>query len=158
MKTETTEIKIYIDTGADISRLEKMIPSNIKFYQFPYDSDHRPKKRPLLAEPSELQIQDGYIDLIDLNELSNVSLGDCEGSFHFSKIEAIIGKGPQNRRDVLHFDSAYKTGCKIFLTSDKKDICSKKEALEALTGIKTLNPSLELDLIVLTIKNLTEKI
>jgi hypothetical protein len=30
--------------------------------------------------------------------------------------------------------------------------------LEALTGIKTLNPSLELDLIVLTIKNLTEKI
>ncbi|NDD59125.1 MAG: hypothetical protein EBZ47_07755 [Chlamydiae bacterium] len=49
-------------------------------------------------------------------------------------MEAIIGS--ENRRDVLHFDSAYKTACKLFLTSDKGDIWFKRDALESLTGIK----------------------
>lgn len=60
-------------------------------------------------------------------EFSEITWGDFKGSTLHPEIEAIIGIGPQSRRDVLHFDSAHKTACKIFLTSDKGDIWSKRE-------------------------------
>jgi hypothetical protein len=46
----------------------------------------------------------------------------------------IIGRG--NPEDILHVDSAYKSGCRIFLTSDKTDIYSKKSELELICGFK----------------------
>jgi hypothetical protein len=68
-----------------------------------------------------------------------------EGSALHPEIEAIIGIGPESRRDVLHFDSAHKTACKIFLTSDKGNIWSKRAELEALTGIKIFHTPFEFE-------------
>lgn len=123
-------VKIYCDSGADISKLKKI--ACCKFYQFPYDSPHRPKKPFLLAVPSAAQWQDCHCFW---DELKEITFDDFEGSDLYSEIEGIIGD--ENRRDVLHFDSAYKTECKIFLTSDKGDIWSNRSLLEERTGIKT---------------------
>lgn len=38
--------------------------------------------------------------------------------------------------DAKHLDSAYKTGCSLFLTGDKGDIVAKKLALKDLLGIR----------------------
>gem|GEM_PF-5544772 len=104
-------ISIYCDTGADISKMKAF--TWCKFYQFPYDSPDRPKKPLLLAQPSAAQWRDCHAAW---KEFTEITWGDFAGSSLYLDVEAIIGKGPENRRDVLHFDSAYKTGCKIFLT------------------------------------------
>ncbi|HAB99100.1 MAG TPA: hypothetical protein DCE71_04690 [Parachlamydiales bacterium] len=127
-----TKIRIYLDSGADISKLKSIAP-RCDFYQIPYDSPDRPKKKPLLAVPSECQCRDWHVSW----EESTPAWGDMTGSALHSEIEAIIGGS--NRRDVLHFDTAYKTECLIFLTSDKGDIWSKRALLENLTGIKVLH-------------------
>lgn len=140
MNMQNEKIKIYTDTGADISKLKKKVASYCEFYQFPYDSPDRPKKTFLLAKPSDAQWQDCH-PLWD--EFSDITWDDFQGSPLYPEIKALIGIGPENRRDVLHFDSAYKTDCKVFLTSDKGDIWSKRAALEALTGIKIFCTSIE---------------
>ena len=43
--------------------------------------------------------------------------------------------GPANKQDARHLDSAITTGCIAFLTSDRDDIASKKEALLASFGL-----------------------
>jgi hypothetical protein len=134
-----TKIQIYCDSGADISKL-KYISTQWKFYQFPYDSPDSPKKPLILAKPSEAQWRDCHLAWL---ELSDYTWSDFSGSPFYPQIEAIIGTGPEHRRDILHFDSAYKTECQIFLTSDKGHIWSKREVLELLTGIRTFYTPLE---------------
>lgn len=133
------KVRIYCDSGADISKLKSI--SCCEFYQFPYDSPHRPKKPLLLAKPSEAQWIDCHPSWM---EFSGITWADFIGSALHPQIEAIIGSGPESRRDVLHFDSAYKTECTIFLTSDKGDIWSKRDVLESLTGIKIFHTPFEL--------------
>jgi len=69
------------------------------------------------------------------------SLANYTGSEHFGEILAILGR--ENRRDALHVDSAYKSGCGAFVTTDS-DILTHKEKLLALLGIRFLDPSVEL--------------
>lgn len=134
------KIRIYCDSGADISKL-KSIASQLELFQFPYDSPHRPRKPLSLAQPSAAQWNDCHAAW---EEFSEITWNDFKGSSLHPQIETIIGTGPENRRDVLHFDSAYKTKCTVFLTSDKGDIWSKRTALESLTGIKTFCTPFEL--------------
>ncbi len=136
------KVRIYCDSGADISKL-KNVEVQCEFYQFPYDSPDRPKKPLLLAKPSEAQWRDCHAAWM---EFSEITWDDFKGSPLHLQIETIIG--PDNRRDVLHFDSAYKSECSIFLTSDKGDIWSKRTILEALTGIKTFCTPLELQAVL----------
>ncbi|MBS0615476.1 MAG: hypothetical protein JSR58_02870 [Verrucomicrobia bacterium] len=148
------KIRIYCDTGADISKLKTTVPQ-CEFYQFPYDSPDRPKKPLLLAMPSGAQWRDCHAAW---EEFSEVTWDDFKESDLYHQIKAVIGIGPENRRDVLHFDSAYKTGCQIFLTSDKGHIWLKKIALESITKIKTFCTPFELKEILehLTSLNLAE--
>ena len=136
-----TKIQIYCDSGADISKL-KNVALWCEFYQFPYDSPDRPKKPLLLAKPSAAQWRYRHAAWKEFHE---ITWDDFKGSSLHPQIEAIMGIGPEKRRDVLHFDSAYKTGCKLFLTSDKGDIWSKRAALESLTGIKSFFTAFELE-------------
>jgi hypothetical protein len=131
-------VKIYCDSGADISSLKEF--SHCEFYQFPYGSEHRPKKKFKLAKPSKTQWRDMHIPW---NELNNVTWNDFSESDIFLQIMNIIGKS--NRRDVLHIDSAYKTGCQIFLTSDKGDIISKRTEIESLCSIKIFHSPSEIE-------------
>jgi hypothetical protein len=50
---------------------------------------------------------------------------------------SILGEG--NRRDALHVDSAFKSGCKIFVTCDN-GILSKRSELQSLLDIPFFNP------------------
>lgn len=144
MDSDSPYVSIYCDTGADISKMKTF--TYCKFYQFPYDSPDRPKKPPLLlAKPSAAQWRDCHAPW---KEFTKITLKDFVGSSLYPEIEAVIGKGPENRRDVLHFDSAYKTGCKIFLTSDKGDIWSKRNEQEVLSGIKTFHPYFESEALI----------
>ncbi len=135
------KIKIYCDSGADLSKLKK-ISKYCEFYQFPYDSTDRPKKPLLLAKPSKAQWRDSHAPWL---EYSEITWDDFKESPLHPEIEAIIGIGSENRSDVLHFDSAIKTACQVFLTSDKGDISSKRAELESLTGIKIFHTPSEIE-------------
>ena len=135
------KVKIYCDSGADISKIRSI--EHCELYQFPYDSPYRPKKPLLLAKPSAAQWRDCHAAWM---EFSEITWADFCGSNLHSQMEAIISS--ENRRDVLHFDSAYKTACKLFLTSDKGDIWSKRDALESLTGIKIFHTPFEIERVV----------
>lgn len=125
------KVKIYVDTGADISFL-KSYYDVILFLTFPYDSEHRRQKPPKLnlAVPSAARLNDCHVPWDDCHH----TWDDFEGSPIHPCITEIIGA--TNRRDVLHVDSAHKEGVDIFLTSDKKDIWQHRSRLEPVVGFK----------------------
>lgn len=131
MKTQNPKIKIYIDTGADISFLKPLF-DHCEFFSLPYDSNDRRKKRPRVRVPcpSEAQLNDCHIRWDEADFTSD----DFSGSFVYPQLQKIIG--PDNRRDILHLDSAHKMGADIFLTSDKDDILSKRNQLEQIICYK----------------------
>ncbi len=43
--------------------------------------------------------------------------------------------GPSNRRDALHVDSAHKSECRAFVTTDS-DILIHRKRLESLLGVR----------------------
>ena len=73
---------------------------------------------------------------VSLEEL-DFAWSDFSGSVHFETILAVLG--PVNRRDALHVDSAFKTGCRIFVTRDT-GILSQRNELESLLGIRFFDP------------------
>jgi|GEM_PF-5448683 len=60
------------------------------------------------------------------------------GSKIYEDIKNTIGS--QNRRDVLHVDSAYKERSDVFLTEDR-DILRVRNDLEKICGFKIFNTS-----------------
>lgn len=121
-------IKIYCDSGADIGAL-KPFADLIVLYQYPYDSKHRNKK----MEIEGLPILNWQYANTTWEE-SKVTWEYCKRSEIYDSIATIVGK--LNDKDILHLDSAYKSGCCVFLTSDKKDISSKKLDLEPICKFK----------------------
>jgi hypothetical protein len=65
-------------------------------------------------------------------------IGEMVESDKHVEIEKIVGRG--NRRDILHIDSAYRTGCRCFFTRDRGDILSRRSELESLLGIQFFHP------------------
>jgi hypothetical protein len=123
-------IKIYWDTGANIKFLKEHYGC-CDFLQYPYDSSDRPKNKKMsLARPSNLPWKYAHSTW----EESTFTWDECVGSELYSQITNVVGKS--NERDILHIDSAYKSGCHIFLTSDKGDIWSKRADLEKICNLK----------------------
>ena len=127
------KIKIYCDTGASIKFLKEHY-GFCEFFQYPYDSPDRPKNKKMsLAKPSNLRLKYAHSTWKESTFIWN----ECVGSDLYSQITNIIGKS--NETDILHVDSAYKSGCLVFLTSDKRDIWSKRADLERLCTFKIFN-------------------
>jgi hypothetical protein len=124
------KMRVYFDTGAITRELRAFERAGrIDILHFPYDQPP-PKKRHTLAQPSAANPE-------DLNlEPGKLAFKPDEfvGSGKFANIESIIGR--ENRRDVIHVDSAYKDHCQCFITSDRGDILAKRDRLEALLGIR----------------------
>ncbi len=59
-------------------------------------------------------------------------------SVKHTEIERIVGR--DNRRDVLHIDSAYKSCCACFFTRDRSDIIANRTELETLLGLRFFHP------------------
>ena len=100
---------------------------------FPYDPDARTPHISPTALPSEAQYRDLNLAYDELT----CRYDDFQGSEHLERIRQIIG--PQHRRDALHIDSAYKSGCKALVTRDS-DILSHREELRRLLGLHIFNP------------------
>jgi hypothetical protein len=65
---------------------------------------------------------------------STISTDDCYFSERYEEILKVIGAS--NKHDALHLDSAYKSGVRAFLTSDKDDIVQHRATLEPLLGLR----------------------
>lgn len=129
------KIKIYCDTGASISFL-KGYKETIEFIQFPHDSRDRPKRVNMsVAKPSACRWSQANITYQE----ATFQFFDCAKSNIYSELEKLIGK--HNETDVLHLDSAYKANAHIFLTSDKRDIWTKRSILEPICGFKIYYPA-----------------
>lgn len=127
-------VKIYCEHSALTSKLRALQrEGRISLVYFPYDPNARTPHISPTALPSAAQ----YRDLnLTYDELS-CRYDDFHGSELFQQILEIIG--PQNRRDVLHVDSAYKSKCKALITRDT-DILKHRTKLREFLGILIINP------------------
>ena len=112
----------------------------ISVHQLKYEN--RSRRISKGAIPSDLKYDDPinytYDELGTTEGLSTLTYDELGGvNSSFIQIQEIIG--PQHRTDAQHFDSAHMSGCKVFLTSDKGDIWSKRGPLYALTGIRVFH-------------------
>lgn len=109
---------------------------SLELCHFPYDPDSRSGKLPQRPVPSGATINDLNMPIAELPG----TIGDYASSPKFSDILAIIGS--EHRRDALHLDSAYKSGCAAFLTRDS-DILNHRVPLQHLLELQILNPDVD---------------
>lgn len=124
-------IKVYCDNGVFnkiLRALEKQGMAEV--VMFPYENRNR--KARATGLPSNVQFRD--LDNLDRWDDLPGTFGDYTGSDKYASIKEIVSR--QHRRDVLHLDSAYKSGCSCLFTSDKDDIYASREALFELLDIK----------------------
>ncbi len=127
-----TMIKIYCEDGSmtkDLKSLGK--EENVTLISFPFEN--RNKCTTDATKPSRLTCDSTFFTA----DNNKVKISDTVESDKYDQIKQIIGK--QNLYDVRHFDTAYKEGCQIFVTPDKKDIVSKANELYELTGIRVFH-------------------
>jgi hypothetical protein len=126
--------KIYCEHGALTPRIKALGRSgSVELVHFPYDPKSHTTKIPDIGVPSAAQIKDLNLPIEDLPG----QITDYSGSEHLDEVLSIIG-GP-NRRDALHVDHAYKSGCSAFVTGDHHILDHKRE-LEDLLGIRFFDP------------------
>jgi hypothetical protein len=127
-------VKVYAEHGALNQAIRRMQDAGrIELLHFPYDPDSRSKAIPGTAAPSAARIDDLHLPIGALPG----KISDYEGSPHYPTILGILGA--QNRRDALHVDSAFKSGCRALLTRDS-DILTHRDRLEAVLGIRFFHP------------------
>ena len=128
-----TPPKVYCEHGAlrtELYELQKI--GQINLVLFPYEEKVKRIKEP--GVPSEA----AWSEMNFSWENSPGSWEDYKGSTKYVQIQEIIGR--ENKRDVKHLDSAFKSNCQAFLTRDKGDILSKKNELEEILKMKFFHP------------------
>ena len=131
---------VYCDTGGYRKELKKY-GKNISLIMFEYENPNKNTSDNCLPS-SNLT----YNDLKDSPaKIGDLTFDDFTSSDKQDQIEQIVGK--QNKKDIFHLDSAYKSKCDIFLTSDNDDIYSNKEELEKLLNFKIFLSTKQLSLI-----------
>ena|SRR5437867_2763819 len=127
-------LKVYCDTGAfrvELTALER--EGKVRIFQFKYENKNkriRHKAAPSRPNWEELNYTWNELDSLTWDDLGKTS--DKRQA-----IEALLG--PNNIRDAKHLDSAYMEGCRVFLTSDKGDIVSRRGELVSLLGIEVFH-------------------
>ena len=130
------DMKVYCENGALTSGLKALQKSGaITLVNFPHDPNSWARSISPTAAPSASQYRDIVLPTKVPLYCTYDELG--VGSELYATILAIVGAS--NRRDALHVDSAYKTGCRAFITADN-DILAHREELESLLGIVFLYP------------------
>lgn len=124
-------IKVYCDTGAFRKELKSI--QQVEVIVFPYENRNRKTKS--TGIPSAAQFTD--LGNFTWGTLPG-TFGEYKGSDKYDAIEKIIGI--QNRRDVLHLDSAYKSECDCFFTCDKNDIYKNRLTLSNLFNLRIYHP------------------
>lgn len=131
-------LHVYCDTGAYVGGLHGLEQSGaISVHQFKYEKSSRRIRKG--AVPSDLRYSDfihyTYGELKTTEVLKDLTYDQLGGiNSKFAAILEIVGL--RNRTDAQHLDSAQMSNCKVFLTSDKSDIWSKRELLFAAIGLQ----------------------
>lgn len=126
-------MKIYCEHGALTSALRAFQRNGrIELVHFPYDPGSRTRHIAPSATPSDAQWRDLNATWSELTR----PWDNFKGSEHHQEILRIVG--PANRRDALHVDSAYKSGCAAIVTVDT-DILAHKAELETLLGLRVFH-------------------
>jgi hypothetical protein len=132
-------MKIYCEHGALTPELRAFQrDGRIALVHFPYDPGSQARHISPSAMPSDAQWRDLNTTWSELTR----PWDDFKGSEHYQEIIRIVG--PANRRDALHVDSAYKSGCAAIVTADT-DILAHKAALETLLGLRVFHPVIDGD-------------
>ena len=100
---------------------------------YPVDPNSRNRHIKKLAMPSEVNWEEANVRW----ENSDFTWESTKGSAHWREILKIVGS--QNRRDALHVDSAYKTGCFCLVTRDS-DILKVRKQLHTLLNLNIFSP------------------
>lgn len=133
-------MRVYCEHGGLTAEIKKWArEGRIELVHFPYDEGSHTNRIPRIAAPSAAQLRDLNLPITELLG----TIADYAASEHFEKIVAIIGREQQYRRDALHVDSAFKSGCSAFITRDS-DILNHKAELHDLLGIRLFDPDTEL--------------
>lgn len=126
-------IKVYCDTSGFRQGLKDLQnQGKIELVMFSYENKNRNITNS--GKPSAATI--GDLKNFTIGALPG-TIGDYKGSNRFESLKEIMGE--ENRVDILHLDSAFKTGCLFFLTRDRKHIVSKREEIEKILGIKVVH-------------------
>lgn len=134
-----TTIPIYVEHNAFrpwLRALER--ESIVQVIRFPYDPDSRgnsPMRN--VAIPSRARWSDCNVTW---EECAGLKWNDPAASNRFDAIARIIGQDDRHRCDVLHVDSAYKSGCRFFFTTDKGDVLAHRDSLSQMLGIRFFHP------------------
>lgn len=140
-------IRVYCDTGGFRKELGTFQDKGIiELVMFRYENEN--KKISNNGEPSLAR----WCDMKNYTwQTAPGSWSSYNGSDKYDALVKIIGS--QNRQDVLHLDSAFKSGCSFFFTRDNRDILLKKEKIEKLLNIKIMHPDRDWDSFLAEIKS-----
>ena len=133
-------LRVYCDTGAYRPELRAYEGAGLlTIFQFKYENKNRHIRHGAVpSRPTWKEMNYTWDEMRKTQEFHSLtwdSLG--HQSPKFAELAAIVGS--QNIRDAKHLDSAYATGCTVFLTSDKADIWSKREQIRRSTGIAVMH-------------------
>ena len=127
-------MKVYCDTGAYRTELKSLeLEGKIRVFQFKYENKNKHISH--MASPSAPSWEEVNYMWKDFDSLTWDDLGKTSNKWE--EIEALLG--PNSIRDAKHLDSAYMEGCRVFLTSDKDDIVSRRSEIAPLLGITVLH-------------------
>jgi hypothetical protein len=137
LRGETMPAKpVYCEHGAITATLRSLQRTGlIRLVHFPYDRHSRTKQIAPAALPSAAQWRDANLTWI---EAAGLRWSDFVGTPKLPEIASIVGKS--NRRDCLHLDSAFRSGCICFVTEDN-DILANADALYQLLGMRVFSPT-----------------
>jgi hypothetical protein len=131
-------MKIYCEHAGLTPPIRKLMRSErIELVHFPFDPDSRSRHISSIARSSNAQIRDLNLPIKDLPG----AIADYRGTRYFGEILSIVGR--QHRRDALHVDSAFDSGCSAFITPDS-DILEHKTRLQGLLGMRFFHPLADL--------------
>ncbi|MDP3957954.1 MAG: hypothetical protein Q8Q36_00640 [bacterium] len=122
------KFKVYCDTGGFARGLRSLEENDeIELLYYPYENKN--KKIEKRALPSATT----WNDMTRPWDEEVNSWEEYIGSEKFPELEKILSLN--NRKDILHLDSAYKSRCQFFISSDKGDIYQKRNELFRLLNI-----------------------
>ncbi len=144
-------MKIYCDNGAWSKKLKSLEKEGrVEVVMFQYENKNKHIKSSGIPSKATWSDMKNYT-------WGNApkTWGDYKESEKYEEIVNIVGL--ENKRvDILHLDSAYKTGVNAFITNDKDDILSYRDKLETALKIKFFHTS-EIDDLILFVKNTLSK-
>jgi len=145
-------VKVYVERNAMRDWLRTLSrEGKVVLMLFPYDGHNPSGVRRATA---------GLItcDSTWLDCSMDIPIGEGDPSEKFEEIRRVVRRDNEKRveaptgliglrteGDARHLDSAYKSGCRAFLTTDKGDILNHAPELERLLGLRLFHPDQDRD-------------